>query len=114
MPTFLGQTVSRAEYDRLKAHYEERAFQRQPQQGELCAPMVISDGQPAVMSMTDGKHYDSKSEMRKEYRRAGVVEVGNDVQTKRATPSRDEKNQARKSRHGSIHRALSRIGVGAV
>jgi ribose 5-phosphate isomerase len=114
MPIFLGQTVSEAEYAALTAHYEEMAFKRKASQGELCAPMVISDTQNAIMSMTNGQHYDSKSEMRKEYKRAGVIEVGNDVQTKRATPSRDEINRVQKERHGSIHRALSRIGVGAV
>ncbi|MDE4274755.1 hypothetical protein PXK58_08910 [Phaeobacter gallaeciensis] len=113
MPTWLGQVVSQAEYDRLKAHYEERAFERRPTQGQLCAPMVISDGQKPIMSMTNGQIYDSKSQLRKEYRRAGVVEVGNDVQTKRAAPSRDERERRVKDRKASVGRALSRAGFGA-
>ncbi|MDF9301614.1 hypothetical protein P5P81_03320 [Tritonibacter mobilis] len=113
MPTFLGQTVSQAEFQRLKAHYEEMAFQRRPAQGQLCAPMLISDCQNAVQSMTNGQVYDSKSELRKEYRRAGVIEVGNDVPTKRATPSRDERDQRKKARQASVGKALSQAGFGA-
>lgn len=113
MPTWLGQTVSQAEYNKLKDEYTERAFQRQPSQGQLACPMIISDGQPHLMSMTNGKYYDSKSEMRKEYKRAGVVEVGNDVQWKRATPSRDERERVKKERKAAVGKALSQAGFGA-
>lgn len=113
MPTWLGQTVSAAEYARLKAEYEERAFQRQPKQGELCVPMFIRDDQKPLMSMTNGKIYDSKSEMRKEYRRAGVVELGNDVPKERAKPSYMEKDRAKKERRAAAARALSKAGFGA-
>lgn len=44
----------------------------------LCAPSVISDVQPPTMSMGNGQIYDSKSEMRKHYKRDGFIEVGND------------------------------------
>ena len=101
------------EYDRRYAEYEERAFQRGSNQGELCAPMVITDGMRAVQSMTDGKMYDSKSALRKEYRRAGVIEVGNDVPTKKASLSRDEKTKRRNSRRAAIGKALSYHGFGA-
>lgn len=60
---------------------EERMFQRRARQGELQCPMIIRDGQGGingVQSMVDGKHYDSKSAMRRHYREAGVTEVGND------------------------------------
>ena len=101
------------EHARRYAEYEERVFQRQPSQGQLSAPMLISDTNKPVMSMTNGQIYDSKSELRKEYRRAGVVEVGNDVPTKRAEKTRDEKRVAREKRRGSIAKALSYHGFGA-
>lgn len=116
MPTWLGQHVSQAEYDRLRAEYEERAFQRRATQGQLCAPMVIRDTQPALRSMTNGKVYDSKSEMRKEYRRAGVEEIG----TEKQKPGRDwvEQKAKRKTQRdaikASLHKAHSRMGFGAV
>lgn len=115
MPMFAGVMVSDEEYRRLRDHYDEIAFQRKGNQGELACPMIISDTQPALRSMTDGKIYDSKSEMRKEYRRAGVVEVGNEKQK----PGRDwseEKTKRKKQREGikaSLHRAHSRMGFGA-
>lgn len=102
-----------AEHDRRTAIYEEMAFQRQTRQGELTTPMIIGDGMKPVQSMTNGLMYDSKSEIRKEYKRAGVVEVGNDVQTKRATPSRDEKDRVKNARKASVGRALSRAGFGS-
>ena len=116
MPMFAGVYVEQAEYDRLRAKYEEIAFQRRSSQGELACPMIISDTQPALRSMTDGRIYDSKSELRKEYRRAGVVEVGNEKQK----PGRDwseEKAKRQKQREqikASLHRAHSRMGFGAV
>lgn len=113
MPYWLGINVSDAEYARLKADGEELAFQRQGNQGQLSCPMIITDGQPHLQSMTNGKYYDSKSEMRKEYKRAGVVEVGNDVQFKKATPSRDERVRAKKERRASVGKALSQMGFGA-
>lgn len=99
-----------AEYERRKADYEERAFQRQMSQGELACPMIIRDDQRPVQSMTNGKFYDSKSELRKEYRRANVIEVGNDVPTKK--PKIDWVAE-KKKRHASIGRALSKAGFGA-
>jgi len=77
------------------------------------APFTISDSQKPLQSMADGKIYDSKSEMRKGYKRAGVIEVGNDVQTKRAAPSRDERERKARDRKAAAARALSRAGFGA-
>lgn len=80
------------------------------------APMVISDTQAALASMTDGRVYDSKSELRKEYRRAGVEEVG----TEKVQPRRDwidERAKRKKQRaeiKASLHKAHSRMGFGAV
>lgn len=75
----------------------------------LSAPMVVRDTQRPLMSMTNGKIYDSKSEMRKEYKRAGVIEVGNE---KPPRPKPDVKAY-RKDRQAAIGRALSRTGFGA-
>jgi hypothetical protein len=86
-------------------------------QAERAAPpvacMVIRDHMKPVMSMTNGKMYDAKSEIRKEYKRAGVVEVGNDVPTKKYEPSASEKAVAREKRKGVMARALSKAGFGA-
>lgn len=101
------------EFDRRYAEFEERAFMRGGNQGELCTPMIIPDGHKPVMSMTNGKVYDSKSALRAEYRRAGVVEVGNEVQMKKAAPTRDEKDRAKKERRAAAAKALSQVGFGA-
>lgn len=101
------------EWQRRHDEYSERAFQRGARQGELAAPMIITDGMTPFMSMTNGQMYDSKSAVRAEYKKAGVVEVGNDVPMKKAAPSRDERDRARKARQASIGKALSYHGFGA-
>lgn len=105
--------VPEKEFDARKAELEERAFQRMPSQGELACPMIISDCQKDLMSMTNGKYYDSKSEMRKEYKRAGVIEVGDEAPTKRREKTYMEKDAEKKKRHASIGKALSQAGFGA-
>lgn len=116
MKTWLGQVVSQDEYNRLRDEYEERWFARQPTQGQLCAPMIISDGQPALRSMTDGKIYDSKSNMRREYKRAGVEEVGNEKQQRGRTWAEEKAKRAKQRGEikAALHRAHSRMGFGAV
>lgn len=82
----------------------------------LAAPRIISDGQGGInglMSMTNGQHYDSKSEMRKEYKRAGVIEVGNDVQTKPTYVPRPSDPKQKEARRAAIGRTFSRLGWGA-
>lgn len=79
----------------------------------LEAPMVIGDTMRPVMSMTNGQMYDSKAAIRQEYRRAGVIEVGNDVPMSKPRPSRDEMDRAKKDRKAALGRALSRVGFGA-
>lgn len=108
-----GTWLEPEEYARRKARWEEMAFMRRPNQGELAAPRILRDGMKPVQSMTNGKYYDSKSEIRKEYRRAGVEEVGNEVPMKKAEPSRDEKRRAKEARKASVGRALSQMGFGA-
>lgn len=58
----------------------------------LHAPMVISDTMDPVQSQLDGKHYTSKSKLRRTYREGGVVELGNDAPlTKAPVAGPDEK-----------------------
>lgn len=108
-----GTWLDPDEYERRRFEWEERAFQKQLSQGQLAVPMVMRDDMRPVQSMTNGRFYDSKSEIRKEYRRAGVKEVGNDVPMKKPEPSRDEKRRAKEARKASIGRALSQAGFGA-
>lgn len=111
-----GTWLPAAEYDALKAFREERAYQRKPRQGEVCAPMVISDAQGGVrgiQSMGDGKFYDSKSEMRKHYRRDGFAEVGNDSSLtsgrRVAGPSHAEKEARTRKIREHIGRAFAQV-----
>ena len=67
-----------AQARRVQQIREELAFLRQARQGELQCPMIIKDGMDPVQSQLDGKHYDSKSNLRRTYRAGGVEEVGND------------------------------------
>ncbi|MEM9523592.1 MAG: hypothetical protein AAF982_06310 [Pseudomonadota bacterium] len=76
--------------------------------------MISSDTIAPLMSMTNGRMYDSKSALRAEYRRAGVIEVGNDVPMRKPAPPRAETERQRHERRASIDRALSQAGFGAV
>lgn len=71
------------EWQRRQWDREDRAFARKANQGDLATPMVIGDSHKPVQSMVTGRMHDSKSTLRREYREHGVVEVGNDVPTKR-------------------------------
>jgi hypothetical protein len=90
---------------------EDRAFARKANQGELSAPMVIADTTGSVrgvQSMVDGRHYDSKSSLRRHYRDAGVIEVGNEPVRK--GPRYKDPHQERKI-EGAIHKAFNRMGI---
>lgn len=50
----------------------------EPKRSDLPAPRLASDVMAPVQSQLDGKMYDSKSALRRTYRAAGVIEVGND------------------------------------
>jgi hypothetical protein len=106
-----GTWMDAAAYDAMQAQREEAVFMRRARQGELCAPMVINDGMDGVQSQTDGKVYDSKHALRREYRRAGVIEVGNDVKMKRDKPTRDEKDRNGRAIKDTIGRAFNRVGL---
>lgn len=46
---------------------------------DLPCPQIMGDNMQPVQSMLDGRMYDSKSALRRTYKAAGVVEVGNDA-----------------------------------
>ena len=86
-----------------------RRLARQIGSNRFPCPHYISDQQPATRSMGDGKYYDSKSEMRKHYRRDGFIEVGNDTTTtpeyiqNAVAPHLRQKSRAEKdSKHAEI------------
>lgn len=45
----------------------------------LPTPMLQMDSMPDIQSHADGKHYSSKSALRRGYKDKGVVELGNDA-----------------------------------
>jgi hypothetical protein len=83
--------------------------------------MVIRDGMDAVQSMLDGQMYESKSSLRRTYRQAGVVEVGNDssytdpekVRSQAPNERKRLKQQSRKKVEAAVGKALSQAGFGA-
>lgn len=77
---------------------------------DLPVPMMNFDTMDAVQSMTNGLFYDSKSALRSEYKRAGVVEVGNDVP---ATKPKTDKAEQKKRIQKTVGKALSQAGFGA-
>ena len=119
-----GSWVTPEELNKRLAIREERMFMRRARQGELQCPMIISDSQGGihgVQSMADGKHYDSKSNMRRHYREAGVIEIGNDpaytsdvknqvVPHKRAK-SRAQKDAKFKRERDTVEKAVSTFNL---
>ena len=92
--------VTPEEMARRTAEREERAFQRQASQGQLAAPQVIRDAQGGlrgVQSMADGRHYDSKRAMRRHYREAGVLEVGDEAPTAKGPIQRPDRDKIAES-----------------
>lgn len=72
--------------------------------------MVIGDTmEDGVQSQLDGKIYTSKSELRKTYRKAGVLEVGNDPQ--RFKPFVKPKPD-RKAIKTAVEKAAARVSRG--
>jgi hypothetical protein len=80
----------------------------------LSAPMLTLDTMDPVQSQTNGKMYDSKAALRAEYKRAGVVEVGNDssVLNPTADPIAMSKQAHKGKRVESIKRAMAQAGMG--
>lgn len=75
---------------------------------DLAAPMVIIDTMDPVQSMLDGKMYDSKSRLRRTYKEAGMIEVGNETPKPMEKPKPD-----RKAIKAAVRKAASRVGLGA-
>lgn len=75
---------------------------------DLPMPMVIGDGIPDLKSQVDGKVYSSKSELRRSYKAAGVIEVGNEPirpGERHVDPHKDRKQMA------AIADAMKRVGL---
>lgn len=69
---------------------------------ELAFPQVISDHLHDMQSMVDGQFYTSKSALRESYRRAGVVEVGNEIDaTVKAAAQKPERPKVTKAEIGA-------------
>lgn len=79
-----------------------------PKRSHLAAPMLIRDSMEPVRSMLDGLPYDSKSTLRRTYREAGVIEVGNEKPKPPPKPKPDTKAIG-----AAVDKALSRAGFGA-
>ena len=82
-----------------------------PAMSDLPAPHCISDTMEPVQSQLDGQYYDSKSILRRTYREAGVVEVGNDVSL--MSPASKTPETDLRSVNASVERAFSKAGLGA-
>jgi hypothetical protein len=75
----------------------------------LAAPQIVGDTMDALQSQASGKMYDSKSELRKEYKALGMQEVGND--SGRLKPKAKDKPD-RKKIHDAVHKAKARFDRG--
>lgn len=105
--------VPAAEWQRRQWDREDRIFAKQANQGQLCSPQIVRDGQGGIrglQSMVDGKMYDSKSEMRKHYKRDGVIEVGGDSSLQRGPKRWRDPNQDKKI-DAALGKAFNRVGL---
>ena len=96
-----GQIVAAEDYQPLPV-----------KRSSLAMPMIAFDTiEGGVQSMVDGKTYTSKSALRRSYKAAGVVEVGNDPQrfAKKERPKIDRKKVKQ-----SIEIAAARVARGDV
>lgn len=88
-------------YRRIEEHETKRST--------LPCPHVVSDTMDPVQSMLDGKIYDSKAVLRRTYKEAGMIEVGNDPA--RLKP-RQRPKPDRKAIRQSIEKAEARYSRG--
>jgi hypothetical protein len=109
--------VKADEWQRRQWAREDAAFARSANQGTLCAPMILSDtcgkNVQGLQSQTDGSWYDSKSNLRKEYKRADVTEVGNDVVNTRFWHGQKQRTdyQTEKKKWAAIDAGMNRAGI---
>ncbi|WP_427351146.1 hypothetical protein [Erwinia amylovora] len=97
------------QYAWFKAGDGREVYRKVPEGGpdnrsDLPAPMLSIDTMEPVQSMLDGKMYDSKSALRRTYKVAGMVEVGND-------PSRLTPFQKPKTDRKAIRRAIDKAAA---
>lgn len=78
-----------------------------PARSSLPFPMLMLDTMPETQSMLDGKYYTSKSELRKTYRDAGMIELGNEPMKEFQRPERD-----RAGDRAAIERAIDEVAAG--
>lgn len=86
-----------------------RIDDRRPARSALPMPMISGDHMDPVQSQLDGKYYDSKSALRRTYKQAGVVEVGNDPARLRPAPKPKSDEAAVRQ---SIDKAFARYSNG--
>jgi hypothetical protein len=93
---------------------EDAAFARRANQGELCAPMILRDTMRPVQSQVDGHVYESKSEIRKHYKREGMIEVGNDVPKTRFSHGSKPLPEVNKDRNqdAAMAKFMQRLDIG--
>lgn len=78
-----------------------------PARSDLPSPHFICDTMDETKSMLDGKLYSSKSELRKTYKTAGMIELGNEPMADFKCPERD-----RKGDRDAIERAIELVESG--
>lgn len=78
----------------------------------LATPGLILDTMQPIQSQLDGKTYDSKAALRRTYKQAGVVEIGNDSSVMNPKPPKRPKVD-RKAVANTVDKAFARAGFGA-
>jgi hypothetical protein len=96
----------------LDAAWPHNCRPEAPQRSDLPMPMLMLDTmEGGVESQVDGKIYTSKSALRRSYKAAGVIEVGND-------PARNRKFKRppidRRAIKTSLEKAEARVNRGDV
>lgn len=105
--------VPAAEWQERQWAREDAAFARRANQGELQCPQVIFDSMRSVQSQVDGRHYDSKSAIRRHYKQSGVIEVGNETSTSRwwgGKPAQDP--HADRGREAAMRKFHQHLDIG--
>jgi len=87
----------------------ERREKLPPARSDLPCPRIASDIMAPVQSQLDGLMYESKSALRRTYREAGMIEVGNDPM--RSKPFEAPK-VTRKDVKDTVDRARARFDRG--
>lgn len=75
--------------------------------GDFPLPLLNRDGMDPIQSMLDGQMYDSKSALRRTYKAAGVIEVGNDGPMASPPPRMGDA----KAREAAAVSAMKRTGL---